>query len=85
MNPLFKFLPVLLFVLCADSPAAELHLTSPVDYQVVQRTTPGKGLVRIVGELTETPPSPAVIEAKLSGENLDTPWQRVGGSVSGQR
>ncbi|GEM_PF-592333 len=85
MTPLFRILLVLLFPLPAFTRAAELHLISPVDYEVVQRVTPGKGLIRIVGELSEAGPAPALIEAKFSGENLDTPWQRVGGSVSGAK
>ena len=40
---------VALFVLPTVD-AAELILTSPLDYQVVQRSSPGKGLLRIAGE-----------------------------------
>ena len=67
-------------------PAAELTLNSPLDFQVVQRATPGKGLLRIVGELAEdVPAADAAIEARLLGEKVQTPWLRVGGSVSGRK
>jgi hypothetical protein len=85
MNPLFKLVPFLILFHAAESRALDLRLLSPVDYQVVQRATPGKGLIRVVGELTEAPPASAIIEAKLSGANLDTPWQRVGGSITGTK
>lgn len=61
-------------------------LTSPLDYQVVQRTSPGKGLLRIAGELSEAVSLPDVaMEARLIGEKGQTSWQRVGGSVSGKK
>ncbi len=66
--------------------ASELTLTSPLDFQVVQRATPGKGLLRIVGELAEdVPAADTAIEARLLGEQLESSWLRVGGSVSGRK
>ena len=63
--------------------AAELMLTSPLDHQVVQRSSPGKGLLRIVGELSEeVKAAELAIEARLIGEKQEAPWQRVGGSVA---
>ena len=62
---------------------AELRLTAPLDYQVVQRTSPGQGLVRIAGELSEECPAGAGIEARLRVGDEDPPWQRVGGAVTG--
>jgi hypothetical protein len=32
----------------------ELSLTSPLEYQVVQRNSPRKGLLRITGELSDS-------------------------------
>lgn len=67
-------------------PAAELTLNSPLDFQVVQRATPGTGLLRIVGELAEDlPAAETAIEARLLGEKVQTPWLRVGGSASGRK
>ena len=54
--------------------AAELTLNSPLDFQVVQRATPGTGLLRIGGELAEDlPAAETAIEARLLGEKAETP------------
>lgn len=72
--------------LAATISAADLTLTAPLDYQVVQRSSPGKGLVRIAGELSEDITGADVsIEARLVGEKQETSWQRAGGSVSGRK
>jgi Carbohydrate esterase, sialic acid-specific acetylesterase len=66
--------------------ASELTLTAPLDYQVVQRSSPGKGLLRIAGELTEEEPAKDVmIEARFVGEAVATGWQRAGGSIVGKK
>lgn len=76
----------LLFVIAPALRAAELTLTAPLDYQVVQRSSPGKGLVRIAGEFSEDIVGPDVsIEAKLVGEKRATGWLRAGGSTSGKK
>jgi hypothetical protein len=81
----------LVFVVCwavvstAVASAAELRLTAPLDYQVVQRTSPGQGFVRIAGELSEACPAGAGIEARLLVGDEDPPWQRVGGAVTGTK
>ncbi len=49
---------------CALS-ATELTLTAPLEHQVVQRSSPGKGLLRIAGELSEeVSAKEALIEAR---------------------
>jgi len=66
--------------------AAELTLTAPLEHQVVQRSSPGKGLLRIAGELSEeVPGKDSTIEARLVGEKQTTGWQRAGGSISGKK
>lgn len=66
--------------------AAELTLTAPLEHQVVQRNSPGKGLVRITGELSEeVSGKDLAIEARLVGEKSAKGWQRAGGSISGKR
>ena len=66
--------------------AAELTLTAPRDFQVVQRSSPGKGLVRMTGELTgDIPAGDAAIEARLTDDTGEAPWLRVGGTVAGRR
>lgn len=65
--------------------AAELTLTAPRDFQVVQRSSPGKGLVRMTGELTgDIPAGDAAIEARLTDDTGEAPWLRVGGTVAGR-
>jgi len=79
---------LLAFLLVATSAlhALDLTLTLPLDYQVVQRSSPGKGLLRIAGELSEAVALPDLaMEARLMGEKDQTSWQRMGGSVSGKK
>jgi hypothetical protein len=78
-------LPALLLVPLPGLHAVEFTLTSPLEYEVVQRSTPGKGVLRLAGELSEAlPAGDATIEARLSGESQDGPWLRVGGSITGR-
>ena len=70
----------------AALPAAEITLTAPLDHAVVQRSTPGRGLVRIEGELSEEVKAVEVsIEARQVDAQRDLPWQRVGGSLAGRK
>ena len=76
----------LLLAFTAVLPAAEITLTAPLDHAVVQRSTPGRGLVRIEGELSEEVKAAEVsIEARLVDGQRELPWQRVGGSVAGKK
>jgi hypothetical protein len=54
MNRTILTLSALLLAPLAGAHGAELSLTSPLDYQVVQRNCPGKGLLRITGELSDS-------------------------------
>ena len=47
-----KRLLALLFFASSTLHAVDLTLTSPLDYQVVQRTSPGNGLLRNAGEVS---------------------------------
>jgi len=86
MSPARFLLPILLSAMVAVTPAAELTLTTPLPHQVVQRSSPGKGIVRLVGELSEEiPGKDAAIEARLVDAKGATGWQRVGGSISGKK
>lgn len=85
MKLLIELIAALLLAPLATLSAAELNLKSPRDYQVVQRASPGMGMLRIIGELSEELPSTdTLIEARLLGEAKETPWLRVGGSVTGR-
>ncbi|MDP1562876.1 MAG: sialate O-acetylesterase [Pirellulaceae bacterium] len=63
---------------------ADLVLTSPMDYQVVQRSTPSNGTLRINGQLSEQVPVTVVFEGRILHENVDVPWHRLDATVSGQ-
>lgn len=73
----------LLLALHAAS-AAELLLTSPRDFQVVQRATPAKGTLRLAGQLSEDAPGDAVVETRLVGGQADVAWQRLNSKVAGR-
>jgi hypothetical protein len=86
MKPTLTLPTALLLAPLAVCHAAELTLTSPLDYAVMQRSRPGKGWVRIAGELSEGVAGADVsIEARLVGEQQETEWLRAGGSVSGRK
>lgn len=70
------------FLQCAS--AAELTLTSPRDFQVVQRTTPTKGTLRIAGTLSEDMAGEATVETRLVGGKGDAAWQRLNAKVNGR-
>ena len=83
-------LPCFIAVALASWPlsAAELALSSPREHQVVQRSTPATGLVRIAGELSEACPGAATLEARVRREGdaqagAEPAWQTIGGSVRG--
>ncbi len=64
--------------------AAELVLTSPLDYQVVQRATPTKGLLRISGQLSEEPPGDVVVETRFANPTAEAAWQRLNAKIDGR-
>ncbi|TWT94164.1 sialate O-acetylesterase [Neorhodopirellula pilleata] len=95
MNSVHQFvLPYAALIAWSLLPRAELHavelrLTSPLEYQVVQRSSPGAGTLRITGELPEElsdelSKTDSTIEARFASESDETSWQRVSGSVSGR-
>ena len=74
-----------LALFAASVSTAEILLESPVDYQVIQRSSPGKGRLRIVGSVpAELPQADSAIEARLTGASRQTPWLRVSGRIAGQ-
>lgn len=72
----------LLFASWGTVHAAGLTLKAPINYQVVQRSSPNSGALRIAGELSkEMPPGEHLIEARVLGETKSTHWLRVAGSA----
>lgn len=63
---------------------AELKLTAPLDYQVVQRSSADKGTIRIVGSLAEPGTGKATVEARLVGGESGA-WKALPGTLNGTR
>lgn len=77
-----------LLVAPTPSRGADLSITEPLDYQVVQRSTATRGTLRIRAKLLDADewlsaekPPPFSIEARLAGESETLPWSPVDGSV----
>ncbi|MFM8470925.1 MAG: sialate O-acetylesterase [Limisphaerales bacterium] len=64
--------------------AAVLVLASPRDFQVIQRSTPTKGMVRLAGQLSQDAPGDAVVETRFTGEKAGGEWRRLGAKLSGR-
>ena len=62
---------------------AEMKLTSPLDYEVVQRSQASHGVVPIAGELTEA--TPAAIETRLSTADKVGDWRPLVPQCDGGR
>jgi hypothetical protein len=75
-----------ILIAAGEVAAVEWRLTEPLDYQVVQRSSPGKGQLRVAGEYTgEVPHANLIMEARFLGEIQQTGWQRLGVAASGKR
>ena len=75
----------MLFSPVAPLNAASLTLSSPMDYQVVQRSSRAKGSLRIEGDLAETLPNSAVIEARIVADGKSGQWRRLTATFTGAR
>lgn len=74
----------LFFVATSALHAVDLNLTLPLDYQVVQRSSPGRGLLHIAGELSEDVPADAAVHVRVMSDGLQLPWTQVN-SVKGRK
>jgi hypothetical protein len=69
----------LLLALLVPAPAEAnpaITLTSPLDYQVIQRSSKNKGIITISGEVTDATAKNLIIEARLSNGPIGK-WQRL--------
>ncbi|NDD38729.1 MAG: hypothetical protein EB082_10030, partial [Verrucomicrobia bacterium] len=66
-----------LAVLTATVPAQtfELSLSSPVDFQVIQRTTQAKGTITLAGQMTKR--TDAILEARISADSKPGEWRKL--------
>jgi len=79
-----KRLLTLLSLAAISLHATDLTLTLPLDYQVVQRFTPDKGLIRITGELSEDVPPDAAAQVRVVNDDKQMTWLQVN-SVKGRK
>jgi hypothetical protein len=66
-------------------PAANLTLSSPLDYQVVQRPSRTEGSIRIAGDFTEIDPNSSVVEARIVADGKSGEWRRLSTTFNGAR
>lgn len=62
--------------------SADLTLTSPLDYQVTQRSSPARGAVKLAGQLSEDVPADAVVETRFTDGAGDAAWQRLNAKIT---
>lgn len=67
----------------ASSHAAEIRLSTPLDYQVVQRTTKDKGRIVITGFYDAADVEANIIEARIIAAGKGAEWQRLSPSFKG--
>jgi hypothetical protein len=65
--------------------AAELTLSSPEDYQVIQRSSKDEGSVGIAGTLVEGDATSAVVEARIAAGGKRGGWRRLSANFTGPR
>jgi hypothetical protein len=62
---------------------ANLKLSSPLDYQVIQRASKANGGIRIAGQLTEADAKSAVVEARMVVDGKSGEWRRFSAAFAG--
>lgn len=84
MNRNCKLLCLLWLLHGTATPAAQLEVHAPLDFQVTQRETEAGGRLRISGLLSENAPPNAYLEARLCRSGEQTDWQRIDAIVDGR-
>ena len=64
---------------------ASLTLSSPLDYQVIQRSAKAQGRISIAGQLTEAGAKSVVVEARIVAEGKSGEWQRLAAAFTGAK
>ena len=81
-RPNLAFLLALLLTPMVAASGASLKLIAPVDYQVVQRASAGKGLLKIVGEVPPCDTNAVAVEVKAHAAD-SSEWQRLAARFEG--
>lgn len=86
MRPTFLIaLGATLVISTPPASAQRLDLETPLDYQVVQRSTGNRGELRVTGRLSFDAPPTARLEARLHRSDEDSAWSRIEGVCEGSR
>lgn len=64
--------------------AADLLLSSPRDFEVAQRSAVGRGVLQVVGQLSQDIPESSAVEARLLEVRGEADWRRLPAKVSGR-
>ncbi len=64
--------------------AADLLLSSPRDFEVAQRSAAGRGVLQVVGQLSQDIPESSAVEARLLEVRGEADWRRLPAKVSGR-
>jgi hypothetical protein len=76
---------VLLLAQLATVHGANLSLSSPLDYQVIQRSSKANGTINIFGALTDTEAKSPAVEARLVVDGKGGAWRRLAATFTGTK
>jgi hypothetical protein len=83
MKPSVSVIIALLLAPLSALPAANLSLSSPLDYQVIQRSSKAKGSITIAGNFVEVDGKSVVVEARLVVDGKSGEWRRLAATFTG--
>jgi hypothetical protein len=85
MKPILRLLTTALASAAPSLFAAELNITSPLDYEVIQRSSREAGTMRIAGKIDAAPAGEISIEAQLyvGVDNKPPGWRKLDARVAG--
>ena len=83
MRTLTAILSVI-FLFCSNLLADTLTINTPLDYQIVQRSSKDKGKIVVAGKLETTKAEVGAIEARLIGKGIKGDWQKLLATPKGE-
>ncbi|MEI6686480.1 MAG: hypothetical protein WCN64_10100, partial [Planctomycetota bacterium] len=83
MRTLSAILPVI-FLFCSNLLADTFTINTPLDYQIVQRSSKDKGKIVVAGKLETTKAEVGAIEARLIGKGIKGDWQKLLATPKGE-
>ena len=82
MKHTLTFITALLLAPLAALHAATINLAEPRDYQVIQRTLPATGTVRLRGTLTDLDANGVTWEVRIVANGKPGDWQRIAAKIA---